>query len=437
LAYNVPVENLASHLDAEPVVWARVAAVRIGSDWVVRLLEMTTGSAPIGWTPRCWEYPDAVLFAVRRKGTTAAGWLRRSRVATWRHRLSLREMADAASVERRESLWAGVAHGPLVWPSEEWRFDRRENLANPYSELVSATSPSFVSLDVAESSLLAVQLAGWNLSGNEFVVRRQDDRARLTVHVLAAEVRVRVEGRRLRGAVVELAGHQPGPTVRLTRNTPRTVRFPLADGLPDGAWVVLRQGDEWLDRKFLSWPYRRQEQEGVEFTIEPSTRLEVLVAGGEGPSTELKEALPGDDEVAKRNVMKTVAAFANGSGGSIVFGVSDELEVVGLSHSESGPKARDRLAGLVRSWIDPLPSFRIGTLPVPDHGDRRVVVLDVDSGDNPPYAAGTKPTNYIYYLRRGGNSYPVTPSEVGALMRSRNASPPDPFSSLTRPAGRF
>src|SRR4029077_13708038 len=118
-------------------------------------------------------------------------------------------------------------------------------------------------------------------------------------------------------------------------------------GLPPGAWVVLRRGNEWLDRKFLSWPYVRREQGGVEFHIEPSTRLEVLVTRGEDPTTELKEGLPGEGDAAVRTVMKTVAAFANGGGGTIVFGVTDDLEVVGISKQDSGPKARDRLTGLV------------------------------------------------------------------------------------------
>jgi hypothetical protein len=406
-------------------------------EWVARLLEMTTGSAPAGWKALRWEYPNAVLFAVKRNGWAAARLLRKRSIRIAGYRLSLREMADTASWDRRESLWAGGMHSPLPWPAEVWRFDRTQNIANPHAELIGASSPSFVSFEAAETCLLGVELTGWNLSGNEFVVRRQDFRGRLSVHVRAAEVRARVEGHGLRGAIVELAGERPGPSVRLARNTPRTLRFPLPNGLPAGAWVVLRHGDEWLDRKFLSWPYVRRDQGGVEFDVEPTTRLEVLIAGGEGPTTEIKEELPGDDEAAKRNVMKTVAAFANGEGGTIMFGVTDELEVIGISRAESGPKARDRLAGLIRTWVDPLPNFRIEAIPLPDRDGRRVIVVEVDAGDSPPYAAGTRPTNYVYYLRRGGNSYPVTPSEVGALMRSRASAQADPYSSLVRPRGRL
>src|SRR5581483_4496725 len=200
-AYNVPSETLAAQLESESAVWMRIAALRMDDEWVVRLLEMTTGSAPARWQPVRWEYPNAVLFAIKRNGQAAARLLRTRSVRIGGYRLSLREMSETGSWDRRESLWSGGMHGPLPWPAEVWRFDRTENIANPHAELISASSPSFVSFEAAQTCLLGVELTGWNLSGNEFVVRRQDDRGRLAVHVRAAEIRVRVEGRGLRGAI--------------------------------------------------------------------------------------------------------------------------------------------------------------------------------------------------------------------------------------------
>jgi predicted HTH transcriptional regulator len=184
-------------------------------------------------------------------------------------------------------------------------------------------------------------------------------------------------------------------------------------------WVVLRLGNEWLDRRFLTRPYRRPESDGVEFIVAPATRLEVLITSGEGPTIEYKEVMPAEDDVSKRKVMKTVAAFANGEGGAIVFGVSEGGEVTGLSAAEAGKRARERLTNLVRSWVSPLPGFTIEALPAPEFKDRRVIVLSVEAGDQRPYAAGTQETNFVYYVRRGANSYAVGPSEVRALARSR------------------
>jgi hypothetical protein len=187
--YNVPVEVLASHLDAELAVWVRIAATRMDGDWVVRLLEVTTGEPPPGWEPLRWEYRDALFFAVRRKGTTPARWLRARRAVLGSHRLSFREMSETASWDRRESLWSGGIHGPLGWPSEVCRLNRTENLANPFSELIGMSSPSFASFETAASCLLGVELTGWNLSGNEFVVRRQDALGVLILCVIAAQLK--------------------------------------------------------------------------------------------------------------------------------------------------------------------------------------------------------------------------------------------------------
>ena len=60
--------------------------------------------------------------------------------------------------------------------------------------------------------------------------------------------------------------------------------------------------------------------------------------------------------------MKTVAEFANGGGGSILFGVSDDGRISGLSEAEAKPDARDRLTSLVRTWIAPLPRFTVEPL---------------------------------------------------------------------------
>ena len=421
--YNLPLTQLVELLRSEPTVWVRAAAAREGDDWPVRLLEITTHEAPPHWRPCRWDYPDAVVFAGARKGATVAGWLGNRHIAIKPYRLSLEDIPETASRERRESVWRDGTHTPLPWPSEVWRIAPTVSRASQGRELIGAGSPSFASFDVAASHLLGVELTGWKLSGNELVVRCQDPRGRLAmVEVHPAELRLRVEGCELRGAVVELAGNRPGPALELSRRGRQTVRFVLEGGLPDGAWLVLREGDEWLDRRFLTWPYRRASQDGVEFFIEPATRAEVLISSGEGTEMEYKERLPEEDAAAKRKVMKTVSAFANTSGGTIVFGVSNDGEVVGLERKDCDRRSLDRLTNLVRSWVSPLPKFTIEVLPAPERVGKYLVVLAVEPGEQRPYAAGTEETNYVYYVRRGASSYAVGPSEVRVLARPDSGS---------------
>jgi hypothetical protein len=239
---------------------------------------------------------------------------------------------------------------------------------------------------------------GLNISGRELVGRLQDRRGRISgVHVRPTEMRVQVDGDALKGTVVELAGYQPGPLARLSASRLQRLRFPLPGGLPDGAWVVLRRDDEWLDRRFLAWPYARERQPGVEIEIEPATRLEALISGGEGPTIEFKEELPTNEADSKRNVMKTVAAFANGDGGAILFGVTNEGQIDGVDQSLSRGSARDMLARLVHSWVSPLPQFRIEALNPPVAQDRVVLILTVER--HGAAVRGRHQTDQLHLLR--------------------------------------
>src|SRR5438270_3466762 len=70
---------------------------------------------------------------------------------------------------------------------------------------------------------------------------------------------------------------------------------PLQHGLAAGTWVLLRCGDEWIDRRFLTVPWSRGTEAGVEFVVEPQTKLEAFLANREGPHTEFKRQVPTED----------------------------------------------------------------------------------------------------------------------------------------------
>jgi predicted HTH transcriptional regulator len=69
----------------------------------------------------------------------------------------------------------------------------------------------------------------------------------------------------------------------------------------------------------------------IEVPEDPESEIQALLSLGEGLQVEFKRQLPEDSAESKRTIFKTVAAFANGHGGSIVFGVEkDEATVCGL-----------------------------------------------------------------------------------------------------------
>jgi Putative DNA-binding domain len=89
---------------------------------------------------------------------------------------------------------------------------------------------------------------------------------------------------------------------------------------------------------------------------------QALLSQGEGLQVEFKRQLPENSDESKRTLLKTIAVFANGHGGSIVFGIEkDEATVRGLEGTDL-IAARDRLTQLVRSIVTPHPRSRRGPM---------------------------------------------------------------------------
>jgi hypothetical protein len=110
-------------------------------------------------------------------------------------------------------------------------------------------------------------------------------------------------------------------------------RSPLPRGLPDEAWAWLKLGADWLDYRSISgWGGYRSSDIEVEVPHDPEADISSLASQGEGQHLEYKEKLP-DTKEQKRTTFKTVVAFAfaNGAGGTVLFGVNDNGEIVGLA----------------------------------------------------------------------------------------------------------
>jgi Schlafen, AlbA_2 len=122
--------------------------------------------------------------------------------------------------------------------------------------------------------------------------------------------------------------------------------FELPDGLPNEAWLSLKRGAEWIDFRSLGgWGGYRSPDIQVDLPEAPGAELSRLAAQGEGTHLEYKEKLPGTTS-EKRTVFKTIVAFANGAGGTMLFGVRDDGAIAGLSGDLA--VQRRRLSDLIR-----------------------------------------------------------------------------------------
>ena len=102
------------------------------------------------------------------------------------------------------------------------------------------------------------------------------------------------------------------------------------------------------------------------------------ILSGESKNVEFKESLP--DKSIK--YMKSVVAFANGTGGRIVFGVADKTrEVTGIG-KEDVFKTMDSIANAVSDSCEPavIPDITLQTI-----DGKTVIVMEVPQGRQRPY----------------------------------------------------
>jgi ATP-dependent DNA helicase RecG len=150
-----------------------------------------------------------------------------------------------------------------------------------------------------------------------------------------------------------------------------------------------------------------------------------MIGRGETLTTEFKESLPARDATG---LLKTVAAFANGGGGTILLGVRDDGTILGVDEDQI-VATLDRLTNLITNTVRPLVDFRYERVTI---NGRPVIELAVQSGSNTPYGVGPTDRKVAYYIRRGATTFPAAPADVREFVRSRTPRPEPHFPPLGR-----
>jgi hypothetical protein len=400
------------------------AAVRAGSRAVWHVDAVVAPPAePPGWQPQVWEYDEVTFIAARESSRALAAALDPDDAQV----LSLGGYDLTFPVLHEQLPWQ---HKPsrarydsvvLPWPTkvyEPWIQDRPGGVQLPQGYVIGDDCPSFPSHQVAFRAFFYGDFTGTpggQVPSGFGVVRVIDSRAWLDkVRINPATLQVHVAGSDVVGARVELNSATHRADARVTETG--QVSLPLPDGLPPGAWLYLSREREWLDYRAIG-EYRAPAelaQAGVDVEVaeDPESEIQALLAQGEGLQVEFKRQLPDDSGDSKRTVFKTVAAFANGHGGSIVFGVEkDEATVCGLEGIDL-IVARDRLAQLARSIVTPAPEVEVRTY---EHDGKTLLVLTVGRGTDPPYGItvpGKKDKPAEFYVRRDATTFPARPDEI-------------------------
>jgi ATP-dependent DNA helicase RecG len=130
-----------------------------------------------------------------------------------------------------------------------------------------------------------------------------------------------------------------------------------------------------------------------------TTRTELLrlIRGGEDTYLELKVKLSNSERITQG-----IVALANTAGGTMIFGITDQLRVEGVNNPEG---VQDELVRICREEIFPPIVPLIDSIAF-DSG-RRVVVLDID-GKRPPY----RTRDGRFYIRVGEEKREISRREL-------------------------
>ena len=130
---------------------------------------------------------------------------------------------------------------------------------------------------------------------------------------------------------------------------------------------------------------------------------------GESKNVEFKESLPSNAE----HYLKTLVAFANTQGGSLLLGVEDQTrQVVGVDENTLF-QTIDRIANAASDACEPqiVPEIEPYTL-----DGRTVIVVTVAPGPNRPYYLKAKGAEKGTYIRVAGTSRPASPEKLRELQ---------------------
>lgn len=249
------------------------------------------------------------------------------------------------------------------WPSDVFRMEPTEafRVRGGYAlgSLAATDAPYYPRPELILRDLFKMRatLNGWpnGLEGT-VVVTLPDFRARISKLVVAPDyLRVDLEHRFVTSADLVLkvyAEDVAGPLAQESCHEPQSsIQVDLAGRCTNASVALLcKPKGEVLDERHFQEgsPYR---EEGVVQETSKS-EIEQMLLTGEGETLEFKEKLNSDS--VKERLAKTAIAFANTSGGTIVFGVDDELYVIGCDNAR---RLADSVTDVLRGRCDLMPAF--------------------------------------------------------------------------------
>lgn len=382
----------------------------------VRYAEIHLNSPPLGWLEEVWRYPACSFVAVALGGSDAAAllageslnlagiatapvdapWSANSRRYPSHTRYGLHQ--PTRSVTRYELRLQGAPQAPAGW--------------DPL--VADGTAPTFGSYGDAFAAFFRFSDPNGNhrVPNEEIVVTDVENRAWFEkVTLTPTMLTVTIDGPETDGARLEL--NSPLLLQEETSAGPGDYSFVLPADFRSGSILALTRDGRWLDyRHFTAFPTA---DDPSIVHADPEHALDALIFGGEGSHLEFKVVMPGTGREEKRDVLKTIVAFATGGGGTMLFGVDNSGRAVGVE-APSVDDATRRLTSLIVDTVDPPPVFDISAFE-PD--GKLVLAVTVHDTAMVHALFRDRPE---FFVRRAASTFPAKREEIVALIESRSAS---------------
>ena len=122
--------------------------------------------------------------------------------------------------------------------------------------------------------------------------------------------------------------------------------------------------------------------------------VDILKLIGEATTYDKKEKI---ERNKPKSWLKSVSAFANGEGGTLIFGISDDNEIIGLTNAEDDAEF---ISETIKTKLDPIPTI---DLKFKEPNGKKLIFLYVNEGQETPYYyIGDK--QRLAYIRIGNES---------------------------------
>jgi ATP-dependent DNA helicase len=134
------------------------------------------------------------------------------------------------------------------------------------------------------------------------------------------------------------------------------------------------------------------------------------IKNGESKILELKEKLPDNKSIAK-----TVIAFANTSGGKIIVGINDKLNITGVD-ANSVYSQKDKIASVIFDSCSPDILPEIYTINI---GGKLLLAIEIFRGNLMPYFLKSEGKSDGVYIRVGATNRKASPQIIEELQRHK------------------